>query len=135
MEQKIIDYSTLTIGERLKLIRKKLNITQPEMAKQLGTSKQNICAYEHGSRNIPEYMIKSFCKNYQIEYSFFKFGQGEMFQTTTEPLISAIQNEYDLDDLDILIIKEYMKLKPEHKSIIKTYLAKIAQSPLLEEYK
>ena len=55
-----INFTNMTIGERMKYIREHLNLKQQDIADALDTSKSNICHYETGYRNVPETSIKIF---------------------------------------------------------------------------
>ena len=49
----------MTIGERIKNLREKKNLTQIELANLVGTTKQNIYKYENGIiTNIPSDKIE-----------------------------------------------------------------------------
>ena len=50
----------LTPGKNLKFYRKQKKMTQQSLAKEIGTSKQAICAMEHDSRPISKKNAKLF---------------------------------------------------------------------------
>ena len=49
------------MNERLKQLRKELNLTQQEFADKLGTARNNIAGYETGKRNPSDAAISLIC--------------------------------------------------------------------------
>jgi SOS-response transcriptional repressor LexA len=74
------------IGQRIKKVRKELGLTQEEMAKKLGISRDSIVKYERGD-NIPSQKFLKLLK-YELEVNpeWILRGKGEMFlkKPTTE---------------------------------------------------
>lgn len=67
------------MGERLKKIRKTLDITQQQLADKLGVSRSNIAGYEAGRNEPGDAFISLFCKLYNINEVWLRYGTGEMF--------------------------------------------------------
>lgn len=63
--------SETTIGEKLKIARKRAGLTQKELAKRLGISPQNIHAYETGRRNPKRQRIAEFAEKLNVPVSYF----------------------------------------------------------------
>lgn len=61
----------MTIGERIKRLRTKKEITQTELAAIIGTTKQNIYKYENGIiTNIPSDKIEAISRYFQVSPAF-----------------------------------------------------------------
>lgn len=61
----------MTIGERIKRLRTKKEITQTELADIIGTTKQNIYKYENGIiTNIPSDKIEAISRYFQVSPAF-----------------------------------------------------------------
>lgn len=67
------------MNERIKLLRKELNLSQELFAKQLGLSKNYISLLENGNRNLSEQSRKILCSLYNVNEEWLKTGTGEMF--------------------------------------------------------
>ena len=65
--------------ERIKKIRKELNLTQQEFAERLGTARNNIAGYEAGSRNPSDAVISLICTKFKVNETWLREGTGEMF--------------------------------------------------------
>lgn len=67
------------MNERLKIIRRHLNLSQDSFAKRLGVTGAAISRLEKGERGITGQMIKSICREFNINENWFVEGTGEMF--------------------------------------------------------
>lgn len=70
----------MTQGERVKDIRKTLNLTLEKFGEHLGVTKVAISNIEKGNRNLTEQMLKSICREFNVNESWLRDGTGEMFQ-------------------------------------------------------
>lgn len=66
------------IGNRVRQLRKRLDLSQIEFAMELGTTNENISRIESGFGNI----LKRICEKYQVNEEWLKNGSGEMFKTS-----------------------------------------------------
>ena len=65
--------------ERLKELRKTLNLTQQEFAEKIGVKRNTIAQYESG-RNAPiDAVITLICRTYGVNETWLRTGEGEMF--------------------------------------------------------
>lgn len=69
----------LTLGERIKKVRKELNLTQQAFANQIGTTQNNIASYEIGRREPSAAALNNICKTFNLSESWLRTGEGEMF--------------------------------------------------------
>ena len=58
-------------GERMKMFRKKLGLTQQALAKELNMSRANISKCEAGIRQLQPAEIREICMKYNLNYGFF----------------------------------------------------------------
>lgn len=70
--------------DRIKLLRKALDITQQEFADKIGLKRNSVASYEIG-RNYPmDTVIKSICREFNVNEEWLRTGEGEMFEELTE---------------------------------------------------
>jgi len=79
-----------SVGERLFLLRKSLNLTQAQLGEQLGISQKHISQIEKGNRVPSEQLIKHVALRYNTSESWIKTGAGEIFLTPQEVLTNNI---------------------------------------------
>lgn len=78
--------------DRIKKIRKELDLTQQKFADRIGVKQNTVAQYEMG-RNIPiDSVISLICREFNINEDWLRTGQGEMFikQTRDEQIASFI---------------------------------------------
>lgn len=80
----------MDIGERIKILRKHLQLTQADFSDKLGLSPNAIARYENGSRTPMEQTIKSICREFNVSYAWLVSGD--------EPMISETDNTTMLID-------------------------------------
>ena len=69
----------MTQGERLREIRKTLNLTLEKFGEKLGVGKTAISKLEKGENSITDQMAKSICREYSVNENWLRTGEGEMF--------------------------------------------------------
>jgi transcriptional regulator with XRE-family HTH domain len=71
----------MMLNERLKIIRKTLNLTQKSFAKSIFISTSYYANIESGQRQVFEKIIDSVCKVYNANKDWVLTGKGEIFNT------------------------------------------------------
>ena len=70
-------------AEKIKQIRKTLDITVVEMAEQLDIPKRTIESYEAGREPSIKFLTRM-CGKYNLNANWFITGKGEMFNTAED---------------------------------------------------
>lgn len=78
------------MNERLKLLRKTLKLSQDAFAERIGMKGSSISLLESGGRNITEQVIKSICREFNVDYMWLTTGDGEMFIDNDDDFIERI---------------------------------------------
>ena len=102
--------------DRLKELRKALNLKQREVAERLGVKVSNVGAWEAGMFAIPSTRIYQLCKEYNVRREWLETGEGEMF----EP---GKSEEEEIDDM----IRKLFKMLPDK---LKAAFLRIAKDEL-----
>ncbi|MBE6048925.1 MAG: helix-turn-helix domain-containing protein [Clostridium sp.] len=66
----------MTIGEKIKKLRKDRGLTQENFAKEIGISRFSLINYERGARKVPEDVLKRICNVFKTELKedFFSYS-------------------------------------------------------------
>lgn len=78
--------------DRIKKIRKELDLTQQKFAEKIGVKQNTVAQYEMG-RNIPiNSVISLICREFNVNEQWLRDGTGEMFieQTRDEQIASFV---------------------------------------------
>lgn len=101
-----------TFGERLRLLRKELHMTQLELGRLLGTDGTSISKVEADARGLSEAAIKLICTTYKVSYPWLTEGLGDMF--VAESLEDLVEKEMaGQSPLAISIMKAFVRLPTE----------------------
>ncbi|MDE6934448.1 MAG: helix-turn-helix domain-containing protein [Oscillospiraceae bacterium] len=111
--------------DRVKMVRKSLDLSQEAFGRALGVTKTAICGIEAGRRGLTEQMALSICREFNVNYDWLKEGSGEMFDAVPETLVDELSHEFQLDDLDKRIILGYLRLSETDRAAIKRYIQSI----------
>ena len=69
----------LTLGERIKKLRKDKGLTQQEFCNRIGLKRNSISLVESGKRNISDQAIKSICREFGVNEEWLRTETGKMF--------------------------------------------------------
>jgi len=72
------------LNERIKKLRKALDLTQQAFAEKIGCSRNLVANYEIGHRNPSSSVINNICKTFNVSETWLRTGAGEMFEQVNE---------------------------------------------------
>lgn len=67
------------MNERIKKLRKMLDLTQQEFADRLGVKRNTVGQWECGINNVTDATIVFLCKEFNVNEEWLRNGTGEMF--------------------------------------------------------
>lgn len=114
------------MNERVKELRKALNLTMDKFGDRLGVHKTAIQKIENGTNNLTDQMLKLICKEFSVNEEWLRTGMGDMFLVTREDYIEKVSRSYNLDKLDEAIINTYMSFPPEKRAVIKEFILAVS---------
>lgn len=80
----------MTQGERIREVRKTLGLTLEKFGEKIGMKKNSVSQLENGKNSVTEQVIKSICREYNVDYMWLTTGEGEMFIDTDDDFIERI---------------------------------------------
>lgn len=72
------------MNERLKKLRKELDMTQQEFADSISIKRSTMATYESGRNEPIDAVISLICKQHNVNEDWLRSGEGEMFEQLTE---------------------------------------------------
>lgn len=70
----------MTINERIKFLRKSLDLTIEKFGNSLGVTRAAISNIENGNRSVTEQMFKAICREYDVREEWLRDGIEPMFE-------------------------------------------------------
>lgn len=67
------------MNQRIKQVRRSLDLTQQEFAVRIGMKQNSIALIESGKRNISNQAILAICREFDVNETWLRTGDGEMF--------------------------------------------------------
>ena len=123
------------MNERIRKLRKTLDLTQQEFANKLGMKQNTIATYEMGRANPSDQTIRSICREFNVNDSWLRTGEGEMFIQIPEKdetadlvydLLGPARNEFH--DIIIEIMRTYKELSPSAQQTLTDFAAKLREN-------
>lgn len=119
------------MNERVKILRKSLNLTLEKFGARLGVGKNAISRIETGKSNLTDQMFLSICREYNVNPTWLEKGTGPMFlERSEDDEYAEAARKLSSDPLIVSCLVEYAKLRPEEQAIIHKYITN-----LLSRYK
>lgn len=72
------------MNERLKKLRKTLDLTQKEFGERIGVKGNTIAQYEIGRNEPIDSVFSLICREFNVNENWLRTGEGEMFIEMTE---------------------------------------------------
>lgn len=112
--------------DRIKKLRKDLDLTQQEFADKVGVKRNTVAQYESG-RNEPTAAVFSLiCREFNVREEWLREGSGEMFNPAPSAALDVLAAEYGLSHGDYVLIEKFVNLKPEKRANIADYILEAA---------
>lgn len=109
----------MTQGERVKEIRTSLSLTLEKFGEKLGVGKTAISKIEKNERSLTDQMLKSICREYNVNYDYLMYGEGEMFSDLPKTVLDELCRQYGLDDFDRSLVELYIELPEDFRQLLK----------------
>ena len=83
--KKQVSAKNITINQRIKMLRKNLNLTQKEFAQKICVSTSFQTLIEIEKKNINDRIIKLIVAAFGVNEAWLRTGEGEMFEKDITP--------------------------------------------------
>lgn len=118
------------MNERLKKLRKTLDLTQQKFADRLGVKRNTVGQWECGINAITDQVVFSICREFDVNEEWLRTGEGEMFEQVTEQQKLLKYTGMLLKDKDSAIVNAIQSFIVTYEQLddtSKATLEKIAQ--------
>ncbi|MBO5341968.1 MAG: helix-turn-helix transcriptional regulator [Lachnospiraceae bacterium] len=114
--------------ERIKKLRKTLDLNQTEFAEKLNITQAHESSMEKGKREPTDRTISDICREFNVNEEWLRSGTGDMFKEMTEQDIikQKIDNQLkDGDEFTKNVLYQIASLTPEEWKAIEEFIYKI----------
>ena len=113
------------MNERIKKVRKSLELTQQEFAERIGMKRNSIALIENG-RNTSDQTVFAICREFNVNEEWLRTGAGEMFKAAPSSALDALAEEYGLSESAYVMVEKFINLKPDAQESIFDYVLAVA---------
>ena len=118
----------MTENERIKQVRKSLNLTLEAFGARVGVKKSAMSKIENGQSGVTEQMRRSVCREFGVSEEWLLTGEGEMFTNTLSHELDAAVSRYHLTHKDRILIEKYMELPLDIRNGILDYIERVSNA-------
>jgi transcriptional regulator with XRE-family HTH domain len=104
-----------------------MNLSQEAFGIRLGVTAAGISKIEGAKRHLTEQMLKLICSEFNVNEQWIRSGEGDIFRQKLPFGLEQLAKDYQLDNMDLRIILEYIMLDESKREIIKEYIIKLAE--------
>lgn len=119
----------MTIGERVKELRKQVNLTQQAFADRLNLKRNTVGSYEVNVVEPSDRTISDICREFNVNETWLRTGEGEMFNqiTRSEKITSFLTEitEDEGDDFKRRFVEMLAELEPEDWKLLERTAEKL----------
>lgn len=111
----------MTQGERVKELRKSLNMTLDAFGERIGIKKSGLSLIENGKNALTDAVARSICREFSVSEEWLRTGEGEMLVSFQDDL-SQIVAERGLTAFDEAFLRSYIKLSDQERAAVRKFM-------------
>ena len=108
----------MSIGNRLKTIRKALDLNQTDFGTRINLSQTTIGQYEKETRPITERVISQLVSEFHINEEYLRHGTGDMFIDQKPKLVRQLADELARSDREQHLLLTFLEFPPDTRNQI-----------------
>lgn len=121
------------MNNRVKDLRKSLNLTQAEFGNEIGITKSAISRIENDVAPLSDRNIQLLVEKFDVNPLWLKTGEGDMFLSIKTDLVDQLAKEYKLDDTSKELIRSFLELDQEQRDYLIGWLKNVFDPTKKEE--
>lgn len=115
----------LSLGERIRKVRRTLDLTQEAFCNRIGLKRNSISLVESDKRNISDQAILSICREFNVNEEWLRNGNGEMFKAAPTDVLDQLAYKYHLSEADYVMVEKFVTMRPEARRALFDYLQEV----------
>ena len=117
----------MTINERIKVLRKKLELTLVDFGKKIGLTKSTVSRMEQNNGTVTQQNIQMMCSAFNVSEKWLLHGTGDMFTNSDEQALNQMIKKYNMTDDEIAFIRHWMEQPDEVRRVVMDYAMGVAE--------
>lgn len=116
------------LNEKIKEIRKKLDLTQQKFADRLGVKRNTIATYEMGKTVPSDQTVKSICREFNVNEEWLRNDNGEMFKAAPTDVLDQLAYKYHLSEAYYVMVEKFVTMRPEARRTLFDYIQEVSSA-------
>ncbi len=116
------------IGDRIKKLRKALDLTQQAFSERIGVKRNTIAKYETTRGEPIDAVISLICREFNVNEAWLRTGEGEMFVQKESTAIERLCADMNASELDAEVFRLYFKIDPKIRGPFVQQLFRIVEA-------
>lgn len=116
--------------ERIRELRRYLNMTMEEFGARIGLTKSAVSLIEGGRNGARDQTLLAICREFGVNEQWLRTGEGEMFEQTRETVLDRLAAEYSLDKEQVSVIENFLDLSPQERAAFLACMRKVFGGPV-----
>lgn len=108
--------------DRIREVREHFGLSMEKFGSRIGIGKASISLLESGKNNPSVQTITLICREFGVNETWLRTGEGEMFEQTRESVLDRLSTEYDLSREQRSVIEAFLDLDPQERDVILKYV-------------
>lgn len=115
------------MNERLRRLRKALDLTQQDFGSRLSIKGNTVAQWESGRNSPPDSAVTFICKEFNVSEDWLRYGSGDMFLPEETDEFDSIVKKYGLSEADRLLIERYVTSGDKVRKAIVDFIVGISK--------
>ena len=113
--------------DRIKAIREHFHLTMDGFGARIGIKKSSVSLLESGKNEPSERTILAICREFEVNETWLRTGEGDMFDQSSSSILSRVSAEYNLSSREQAMISAFLELNAADRSAIMRYVEKLVE--------
>ena len=115
-------------GERIKTLRKSLDLTQQKFGERIGIKGNTVAQYELGRSNPVDSVFSLICREFGVSEEWLRTGEGEMFNPAPTDVLDRLAREYKLSNAAYIVVEKFVNLHPEKRNELIDFFVDVSKA-------
>lgn len=110
------------MNKRIKELRMALGLTLDAFGEHIGMGKSSVSKIEKGINGTTDQTIKSICREFNVNETWLRTGEGDMFRNDSQSLLDRMADEYSLTQRERAVISAFLELDSSDRAAVMRYV-------------
>lgn len=118
---------------RIRKIRSELDLTQQAFAEKIGIKRNTIANYETGRNEPVDSVISLICREFNVNESWLRYGEGEMFKPAPSDTLDQLAYEYNLSNAAYIAVEKFVNMNPTKRNELLEFFIDVSKAIINSE--